>query len=107
MRTALRLSAATLITIVASPAVAYAARYNTKGEVVPDPTPVDFLISWFPPEAIVTIVIAFAIPGMRMSVFWPFAGLVLLAGWKMAVGLSFGYYLLQFLMGGKNDDAYG
>ena len=49
------------------------------------------------------VLIAFMLPGMPKSVFWPFAGLALYGGWKMAVCLCFGYYLLQFLMGGSND----
>lgn len=103
MRTALRLSAATLIAVVGSHAVAHAARYNFKGEVVPEPTTTETLTSWIAPENVVAVLIAFVLPGMPKSVFWPFAGLALYGGWKMAVCLCFGYYVLRFLMGGSND----
>lgn len=102
MRTALRLSAATLIAFVASHAVAHAARYNFKGEVVPEPTTAETLASWISGPDILAILIAFVLPGMPMSVFWPFVGLALYCGWKLAIGLSFGYYLLRFLIGGAN-----
>jgi hypothetical protein len=103
MRTALRLSVATLIGVVTSNAVAHATKYNFKGEVVPEPTTAETLTSWIAPENVVAVLIAFVLPGMPKSVFWLFAGLALYGGWKMAVCLCFGYYLLGFLMGGSND----
>jgi hypothetical protein len=106
MRTAWRLSAATLIALLASHAVAHAekfTRYDFKGEVVPEPTTAETIAEWVPPENILAVLIAFCLPGIPLSIFWPFAALTLYFGWKFAICLSFGYYLLMFLMRGSND----
>ena len=105
MRTNLRLSVATLITLVRMHAVACAAtvaRFNAKGEMMPEPTTAETIVAWFPLENILVVLITLCLPGIPMSIFWPFAALTLYAGWKFAICLSFGYYLLQFLIGGAN-----
>ena len=78
------------------------ARFNEKGEPIPEPTTAETLATWFPPRNILAVLIAFCLPGIPMTIFWPFAALTLYAGWKFAICLSFGYYLLQFLIGGAN-----
>jgi len=62
----------------------------------------DKLFAVFRPGDAIVILIAFMLPGMTMSLFWPFAGLTLFFGWQFAIYVSFGYYLLQFLIGGIN-----
>jgi hypothetical protein len=62
----------------------------------------DKVTAWFSPMDLIAIVIALMLPGMPMSVFWPLAALTLYAGWKLAICLSFGYHLLQWLIGGNN-----
>ena len=105
MRTALGLSVATLFALVASHAVSHAekiTRYNFKGEVIPEPPPTETIATRIAPENILVLLIAFCLPGIPMSIFWPFAALTLFFGWQFAIFLSFGYYLLQFLIGGSN-----
>lgn len=47
------------------------------------------------------LVVAAVVPGMPKSVLALFAVLVLLLGWKFALCCAFGYYLLQFAIGGS------
>ena len=106
MRTALRLSAATLIALLASHAVAYAetfARYNEKGELIHEPTVWEKITHFVQPENVLAVMVAAMLPGMRKSVFLPFAGLALYGTWKFALCLCFGYYLIMWLMSGSND----
>jgi membrane protein DedA with SNARE-associated domain len=106
MRTTLRLYAATLIAFVSIHAVAYAetfARYNEKGEMIPEPTTTEKITHWVQPENVLAVLVAAMLPGMRKSVFFPFAGLALYGTWKFAARLCFGYYLLIWLMSGAND----
>jgi len=70
--------------------------------VIPEPTTAETIATWIPPENILVLLIAFCLPGIPMSIFWPFAALTLFFGWQFAIFLSFGYYLLQFLIGGSN-----
>lgn len=99
----LHLSAATFVVLVASKATAHATKYNSDGTPMGDSTTVDTITSWISGYDILAIVVAFMLPGMPMAVFVPLAALTLFFGWKFAICLSFGYYLLQFLMGGRND----
>jgi hypothetical protein len=103
VRTEFRLAAATLIAFVASNAVAHATRYNFDGTPMAEPTTMETMASWVSGYDILAIVIAFMLPGMPMAVLVPLAALTLCFGWKFAICFSFGYYLLQFLMGGRND----
>jgi hypothetical protein len=48
----------------------------------------------------IVIVIAFVLPGMPMSLFWPFAALALYGGYKFAICAMFGYCLLDYCIGG-------
>jgi membrane protein DedA with SNARE-associated domain len=106
MRANLRLYAATFIAFVSMHAVAYAethARYNEKGEMIPEPTTAEKITHWVQPENVLAVLVAAMLPGMRKSVFFPFAGLALYGTWKFAVCLCFGYYLIMWLMSGAND----
>jgi hypothetical protein len=103
VRIELRQSAAAFIVFVASNSVAQATKYNLDGTPLAEPTTIEAITSWFSPYDVLAIVIAFMLPGMPMGVFVPLAVLTLCFGWKFAICFSFGYYLLQFLMGGRND----
>jgi len=103
MRTVLRLSAATFIVFVASYGAAHATKYNFDGSPMAEPTTMETITSWVSGYDILAILIALMLPGMPMGVFWPLAVLTLCLGWKFAICFSFGYYLLQFLMRGRND----
>ena len=106
MRTTLRLSAATLIAFVSMHAVAYAealAKYNQKGELVPEPNIWEKITHFVQPENVLAVLVAAMLPGMCKSVFFPFAGLALYGTWKFAVCLCFGYYSIMWLMSGAND----
>ncbi len=47
-------------------------------------------------------VVAAVLPGMPNSVLMTFGVMILASGWKFAIFAAFGYYLLQFLIGGDN-----
>jgi flagellar biosynthesis component FlhA len=49
-------------------------------------------------------VVAAMLPGMPNSVLMTFGLMILATGWRMAIFVAFGYYLLQFLIG--RNDAY-
>ena len=102
MRTALRLTAAAFIVFVASYAAAHATKYNFDGTPMAEPTTMETLTSWFSGYDVLAAVVAFMLPGVPMVVCGPFAAMALFFGWKFAICLSFGYYLLQFLIGGRN-----
>ena len=48
-------------------------------------------------------IVAAMLPGMRNSVLMTFGVMILATGsWRFAIFIAFGYYLLQFLIGGDN-----
>jgi hypothetical protein len=71
--------------------------------MIPEPTTAQTITHWIQPENVLAVLIAAVLPGMRKSVFFPFAGLALYGNWKIAICVCFGYYLLMYLMGGSND----
>ncbi len=58
-----------------------------------------FMISW---TDFLVFCAAVVLPGMPWGVLIPFTFMIALFGYKFAICLSFGYYLLQWLIGGAN-----
>lgn len=103
MRTTLRLATSALIAAVAAaPAVAIAATYDATGAMVEEHelSTYEKVTSYVSATDMIVIVIAFMVPGMPMSLFWPFAALAIYGGYKFAICAMFCYCLLDYCIGG-------